>query len=109
MHDAAGRGADEEWAAGAILATADHLAYAGGDPRVLRLLDLDLSPLAERPAVFRRNTAALRAEASALSDAEWADSLRRFGAGFLARVPLFRSCLDLYEAPARSNLRRVAG
>ena len=109
MHDAAGKGAEEEWAAEAILATVDHLNYPGRDPRVLRLLDLDLSPLAERPAVFRRNTAALRVEAATLSDAERADSLRRFRDSFLCRGPLFRSGLDVYEAPARRNLRRVGG
>lgn len=104
--DAAGQDAEAKWAARAILATTDHLDYAGGDPRVLRLLDLDLTPLAERPEVFDRNTAALRIEAAYLSDAEWSDSQRRFRTSMLARAPLFRSGLDTYEMPARRNLTR---
>lgn len=108
MQQAAGPGADAEWAKGAILATADHLAYMGRDPRVLRLLDLDLTPLAEHPEAFRRNTIALRVESAHLSKAEWTGSLRRFKAGFLRRAPLFRSGLDLYEAAARRNLHQLA-
>ncbi len=109
LWDAAGHRAGADWAAEAILATADHLSYAGVDPRTLRLLDLDLTPLAERPAIFAYNTAALRTEAAHLSDAEWAASQRRFLAGLLDRAPLFRSGLgDTYEAPARRNLECAA-
>src|SRR3954468_18522534 len=41
LRQAAGRGQDVEWAAQAILATADHGAYSGRDRRVAWLLDLD--------------------------------------------------------------------
>lgn len=108
MLDAVQPCAEAKWAARAILATADHLGCAGDDPRVLRLLDLDLTPLAERPEVFQRNTAALRIEAAHLPDAEWADSQRRFQTRMLAGAPLFRSGLDLYEAPTRRNLASLA-
>ena len=105
LRDAVGPSAEVEWAAAAIVATADHLGYTGADLRMLRLLDLDLTPLAEHAAVFARNTAALRAEAGPLADASWEAGQRRFLAGLLARAPLFRSGLGaIYEAPARRNL-----
>lgn len=96
---------DVQWAATAILATADHLGYAGHDPRILRVLDLDLTPLAEREAVFDHNTRALRQEAAGLADAEWRAAQRQLLGGFLARSPLFRSGLSpFYEAAAQRNI-----
>lgn len=98
-------GVAARWAASAILATADHLAYAGADKRVLRLLDLDLTPLAERPARFARNGAALRQEEPDVPDRLWRCRQHGFLSAILARAPLFRSGLGgIYEAPARANL-----
>lgn len=94
------------WARQAILATADHLAYAGCDCRVLRLLDLDLTPLAEDPEVFARNTALLRREYAALNEAAWRAGRARVLARFAAAERLFRTRLGaIYEAPARANLK----
>ncbi|MBR0673248.1 HD domain-containing protein [Neoroseomonas soli] len=93
------------WVRGAILATADHYAYAGTDCRVLRLLDLDLTPLAERPEVFARNTGLLRQEYAAVSEAAWRSGRREVLACFAATDRLFRTRLAaIYEAPARANL-----
>ena len=109
LRAAAGSGADADWAATAILVTTDHLDYAGGDPRTLRMLDLDLTPLAEHSAIFAQNTIVLRSEAAHLSDAEWTDGQRCFMEGMLARAPVFRSGLgDIYEAPALRNIEDVA-
>lgn len=109
LREAVGPGGDTDgdWAAGAILATADHRGYRGSDPRVLRFLDLDLTPLAEHPTVFARNTAALRHEAG--SPDTWAARQRRFLAAMLTPGPLYRSGLaPLYDAPARRNLEAAA-
>ncbi len=93
------------WVQEAILATADHLAYAGHDCRVLRLLDLDLTPLAETPEVFARNTALLRREYAAVAEPAWRAGRRRVLARFAASEALFRTRLSaIYEAPARVNL-----
>lgn len=105
LREAAGHRAEAGWAAAAILATADHLAYADADLRVLRLLDLDLTPLAEHPAIFAHNAATLRTEAARIPEPEWKAMQRRFFARMLKRAPLFRSGLGcIYEAPARRNL-----
>ena len=105
LRKAAGPREEVEWAAAALLATADHLGYAGSDPRVLRLLDLDLTPLAEPEPIFTRNTAALRQEAVSLTDAEWSAAQHRLLSGFAARSPLFRSGLGpFYEAAAQRNI-----
>ncbi len=96
---------DTAWAQQAILATADHMAYAGTDCRVKRLLDLDLSPLAERPAVFARNTAFLRREYAAVSETDWRAGRRRVLERFAQAPAIFRTRLgQVYEAPARENL-----
>lgn len=96
---------DTAWVQAAILATADHLAYAGADCRVLRLLDLDLTPLAETPEVFARNTALLRREYAAVAEPAWRAGRGRVLARFLAAKRLFRTRLSaIYEAPARANL-----
>lgn len=93
------------WVQDAIRATADHLGYAGDDCRVLRLLDLDLTPLAETPAVFARNTDLLRREYAAVAEPAWRAGRRQVLAHFLGAAPLFRSRLSaIYEAPARANL-----
>jgi predicted metal-dependent HD superfamily phosphohydrolase len=96
---------DTGWAQQAILATADHLAYAGADCRVLRLLDLDLTPLAEWPVVFARNTAFLRREYAAVAEDAWRAGRRRVLEGFAAAPAIFRTRLRaVYERPARDNL-----
>lgn len=93
------------WAQQAILATADHLAHAGGDGRVLWLLDLDLSPLAENAPVFARNTAFLRREFAAVAEPDWRHGRRRVLEGFATARPLFRTRLGaICEARARANL-----
>jgi predicted metal-dependent HD superfamily phosphohydrolase len=96
---------DTGWVQGAIRATADHLAYAGQDCRVQRLLDLDLTPLAETPAVFERNTALLRHEYAAVTEPAWRAGRRRVLERFAQAKRLFRTRLStIYEAPARENL-----
>lgn len=96
---------DTEWVQAAIRATADHVAYAGPDCRVMRLLDLDLTPLAETPPVFARNTALLRHEYGTVAEPDWRAGRGRVLARFLAAKRLFRTRLAaIYEAPARANL-----
>jgi predicted metal-dependent HD superfamily phosphohydrolase len=96
---------DTGWAQQAIRATADHLGYGGPDWRMLHLLDLDLSPLAESPEVFARNARLLRREYAALDEAAWRDGRSRVLARFAASPRLFRTRLAVvYEAPARANL-----
>jgi len=96
---------DTAWVQAAIVATADHLAYAGQDCRVLRLLDLDLTPLAETPEVFARNTDLLRHEYAAVAEPAWRAGRQQVLARFLAAPRLFRTRLAAtYEAPARANL-----
>lgn len=94
------------WAEDAIRATADHVGYAGADARVMRLLDLDLSPLAEDAAVFLRNGEAIRREYAHVPDEAWREGRRAFLGRFLAAPALFRTDLaSTYEARARRNLR----
>jgi predicted metal-dependent HD superfamily phosphohydrolase len=94
-----------EWAQAAIVATADHLGYAGADGRVLRLLDLDLTPLAERPTLFARNTDFLRREYAAVAEPAWRQGRHAVLARFAATKALYRTRLGtIYEAPARANL-----
>jgi predicted metal-dependent HD superfamily phosphohydrolase len=96
---------DTAWAQDAIRATADHLAYAGTDCRVLRLLDLDLTPLAETPEVFARNTGFLRREYAAIDEPRWRAGRGAVLARFLAAPAIFRTRLaPIYEAQARENL-----
>lgn len=93
------------WVGTAILASADPLAYGGDDCRVLRLLDLDLTPLAETPEVFARNAALLRRECAGLAEPAWRAARSRMLARFAAAERLFRTRLaTIYEAPARANL-----
>jgi predicted metal-dependent HD superfamily phosphohydrolase len=108
LREAARPGCDEvDWAAQAILATADHAAYAGADRRIMWLLDLDLTPLAERPDIFDRNLADLQAEVSAARRAAWTRRQRVLLSRLLHDPPLFRSQLShTYEAAARTNLLR---
>ncbi|MBR0649841.1 metal-dependent phosphohydrolase [Roseomonas terrae] len=94
-----------DWVQAAIRATADHIGYAGGDDRIQRLLDLDLTPLAETPAVFARNTALLRREFAAVPEPEWRAGRRRVLERFVTAEQLFRTRLAaIYDAPARANL-----
>jgi predicted metal-dependent HD superfamily phosphohydrolase len=96
---------DTAWAQAAIRATADHLAYAGHDGRVQRLLDLDLTPLAELPEVFARNTGFLRREYAAVDEARWRAGRGAVLARFLQAPAIFRTRLaTTYEARARENL-----
>lgn len=93
------------WVREAVLATADHFAYGGADCRVMRLLDLDLTPLAERPEVFARNTALLRQEYAALPEPAWRRGRREVLGQFAAAQRIYRTRLAaIYEAPARANL-----
>ena len=94
-----------DWVRAAIRATADHVTHAGGDCRIRWLLDLDLTPLAELPEVFARNTALLRREYAAVQEADWRVGRRRLLEGFAATDRLFSTRLGtIYEAPARTNL-----
>jgi predicted metal-dependent HD superfamily phosphohydrolase len=96
---------DTAWAQAAIRATADHMAYDGLDCRVRRLLDLDLTPLAELPAVFARNTGFLRREYAAVEEPRWRVGRGAVLARFLAAPAIFRTRLaPCYEARARENL-----
>jgi predicted metal-dependent HD superfamily phosphohydrolase len=96
---------DTAWAQDAIRATADHLGYAGTDCRVQRLLDLDLTPLAESPEVFARNTRFLRREYAAMDEARWRTGRGAVLARFLEAPAIFRTRLGtIYEARARENL-----
>lgn len=93
------------WAQRAIHATADHLGYRGKDCRVNWLLDLDLSPLAEQPEFFARNTRFLRQEHAAVPEPAWRTGRGQVLARFAAAQPLFRTRLGaVYEAPAKANL-----
>ena len=95
----------DPWAEDAIRATADHVAYAGDDARVMRLLDLDLSPLAEDAPVFARNTDALRREFAHVPDADWLGGRAAVLGRFLGAPALYRTGLAAtYEARARRNL-----
>jgi predicted metal-dependent HD superfamily phosphohydrolase len=96
---------DTLWAQAAIRATADPLGHGGQDGRVLRLLDLDLTPLAETADVFARNAAAQRRECAAVSDAAWRAARRRALQRLAGARPLFRTRLGaIYEAEARANI-----
>ena len=66
------------WVAETIRATSNHLGYRAGDAddpdERLRIwfLDLDLTPLAETPVRFRRNSRRIRRESCHLTDDAWA-------------------------------------
>jgi len=93
------------WAQAAIRATAEHAGAAGGDGRMLWFLDLLLTPLAERPDIYQRNTALLQRACAQQPEAEWREGRRRQLARLIASRPLFRTRLGtIYEAAARENL-----
>ena len=95
----------DAWAEEAIRATADHVGYAGRDERLMWLLDLDLSPLAEDAPIFARNTDALRREFAHVPEADWQLGRRAILNRFLGAPALFRTALAAtYESPARRNL-----
>jgi len=106
---------DVDWVANTIRATADHL--APHPARTLRqrarrwLLDLDLTPLGDEPALFDRNTRALRAEYQHLAEAEW----RRQRKAFLHKLQNARGLYHshpiaaVYASRAHRNLSRAVG
>ena len=114
MAGAAGQLSPDEidWVAVTIEGTARHLAPWPAEGLLERariwVLDLDLTPLGERPEVFLRDSQRLRAEHMHLDAAAW----RRKRLGFLAQLAgapcLFRTGViaDTFEVPARANLRR---
>jgi len=112
-----------DWVAGTIEATADHLASAkatlpegapGAAPPLLArarlwVLDLDLSPLGERPAAFARNTELLRLERPDLGDAAWRRLLRAFLARLQAAPRLYRTPAvgAVFEHQAKANIAQT--
>lgn len=102
--------ADVAWVSDTILATADHLACndASSLPARLRLwmLDLDLTPLGERPIVFARNSRALRRESAGLDEAEWHRRRIAFLGQIRAAPRIYRSppLAAAFEAQARENI-----
>lgn len=104
--------AEVAWVAETILATGDHLnaPLPHGEEGVTRrwMLDLDLTPIGEEAATFRRNSRELRAEARHLDDAAWAETqrafLRRIGAA--PRVLRHPRLHAAFEAKAQANIRR---
>lgn len=101
------------WVSDTIEASGDHLAFtdASTDSARLRLwlLDLDLTPLGEQPAVFARNSRALRQEAAALDEAEWHRRRISFLARFQAAPQIYRSppLAAIFERQARENIAQV--
>ena len=101
------------WVSDAIEATADHLAFTDMSTELARLrlwmLDLDLTPLGEQPAIFARNSRALRREYATLDDTEW--HRRRLGLleRFLAAPQIYRSpsLAAAFERQARENIAQV--
>ncbi|WP_207541128.1 hypothetical protein [Sabulicella rubraurantiaca] len=96
------------WVEGTILATADHLGTpptrrtAPQERARLWVLDLDLTPLGERPAVFARNTRALRCEQGTAWEAGCASFLARAAAARpLYRTPRIEA---RFGVRARANL-----
>jgi predicted metal-dependent HD superfamily phosphohydrolase len=112
-------GEDRAWVAETIVATSDHLGYApkiscADDKLPLRerarlwMLDLDLTPLGEKPAEFDANTERLRAESAHLAPEDFERArlafLRRFdSAPRIYRTPLLTSA---FELSARRNISR---
>lgn len=92
-------------AAAAVRSTADHAGYRGADPLVKRLLDLDLTPLAEAPATFRANSARLRAELWRVPEAEFMAGVRRHLGCLRHAGPIYRTALgEPFEAAAQANI-----
>ena len=95
----------DPWAEEAIRATADHVGYTGSDPRIMRLLDLDLSPLGEEEPVFLRNSDALRREFAHVPEPDWLKGRHAVLGRFLHAPALFRTEVGaLYADRARRNL-----
>ena len=110
----AGLTADQvAWVAETIEATADHLAFsdAATEAGQLRLwmLDLDLTPLGERPSVFLRNSHALRREFAALDDAQWHRQRTAFLGALQAAPQIYRSppLAAAFEQQARENIAQA--
>lgn len=107
---------ERAWVTRAILATADHLAPLGGwatnspSARALgHFLDLDLSPLAERPPVFECNSRRLRREFMHLDDAAWREGQVLFLERMAAAAHIYRSrkMRARLASRARANLARA--
>lgn len=106
----------QRWVEMTILATADHLDEGklrgtSGRARLARawLLDLDLSPLGERPGEFAANTGRLRREFGHLSQAAW-DAGRLAFVGRMAGAPrVFRTrrLSARFGSRTRANLVRT--
>jgi predicted metal-dependent HD superfamily phosphohydrolase len=104
------------WVEATILATADHLGAGAlrgtrGPARFARawLLDLDLTPLGERPGEFAANTRRLRCEFGHLPAAAW-DAGRLAFLGRMAAAPrLFktRRVAARFGGRAQANLART--
>ena len=98
------------WVAATIEATAHHLAVTDASSELARLrlwmLDLDLTPLGERPAVFARNTRALRLEFAALDETEWCRRRDTFLRQLAATARIYRSAplAAAFEQQARRNI-----
>ena len=127
MRASAGALSDEDrlWVAGTIRATADHLAYPapartredaerqwGSAPLRERarlwMLDLDLTPLGEKPADFDRNTELLRLEAPQLTQVQFEAGTRGFLKHIADAPRVYRSptLVSHFEAQARANFAR---
>jgi predicted metal-dependent HD superfamily phosphohydrolase len=115
---------DKQWVAATIRATKDHLGYRptvdvehapAGNLEALKerarvwVLDLDLSPLAEPPAAFDRNTERLRREGASIAESDWRAGQAMFLGKLLKAPRIFRTptLFALYEAQARSNIARL--
>lgn len=103
---------DVDWVAETILATADHLAPRPGftlrQRAMLWMLDLDLTPLGEEPALFARNTRALRVEYRHVPEDEWQRRRIAFLRKLQAAPALYRSqpIAAAFAAQARRNIAR---
>jgi predicted metal-dependent HD superfamily phosphohydrolase len=111
--------AEIAWVSGTILATADHLGTPL-QPRGLGwarswMLDLDLTPIGEEAAWFRRNSRGLRAEARHMDEAAYDCGQIKFLAKLQAAPEILRTprLKAAFEARARTNIaaetRRAAG
>lgn len=106
---------DVGWVAETIRATADHLAarpIGTLRQRARRwMLDLDLTPLGDEPALFNRNTRALRVEYRHLPDADWKMQRAAFLRRLQAAPDLYHShpIAAVFAARARRNLAREVG
>ena len=104
---------DIDWVTATIEATADHLSVTDASSEAARLrlwmLDLDLTPLGEPPAVFDRNTQALRLEFAHLTDAAWESQRIGFLRHVQAAERIYRSAplAAAFERRARSNIERA--